>query len=179
MAQRESVRNGLKPRFAIRKIQKVYVYLGYAMKYVIWVVRLWFAAWMIPAGLEHFIHIFPQPGSNSPAPLAHEMLDALLDSHLFDLVKAVELLAGISVLTGYYTPVMLLICMPVSFCVFWWDAPLSGWGSPTVVGGARVLGYTVVLCLAFMASYRSMFVLRTRPRNVEEPSSISQIEVRP
>jgi hypothetical protein len=28
-----------------------------AMKYVIWAIRFWYAAWMIPAGLEHFYHI--------------------------------------------------------------------------------------------------------------------------
>ena len=53
------------------------------MKYAVWLVRLWYAAWMIPAGLEHFIHIFPQPGYYTTRPLAHEMLFALLDSHMF------------------------------------------------------------------------------------------------
>src|SRR4051794_34060807 len=41
---------------------------GTAMKYVIWVVRFWYAAWMIPAGLEHFYHIYAQPGANSSHP---------------------------------------------------------------------------------------------------------------
>jgi hypothetical protein len=31
------------------------------MKYAVWLVRLVFAAWMIPAGLNHFIPLFPQP----------------------------------------------------------------------------------------------------------------------
>ena len=47
------------------------------MKYAVWLVRLWYAAWMIPAGLEHFIYIFPQPGVQYLIPpLAHEMLFA-------------------------------------------------------------------------------------------------------
>src|SRR5262249_23154964 len=71
------------------------------MKYAIWVIRLWYAGWMIPAGLEHFYHIYPQPGYNTTNPLAHEMLFALLHSHLFDMVKAVELITGISVLLGF------------------------------------------------------------------------------
>lgn len=29
------------------------------MKYAVWIVRLVFAAWMIPAGLNHFIPLFP------------------------------------------------------------------------------------------------------------------------
>ncbi len=82
------------------------------MKYVIWAVRFWYAAWMIPAGLEHFYHIYPQPGANSSHPLAAEMLTALLNTHLFDLVKAVELITGVAVLFGFFTPLSLLICMP-------------------------------------------------------------------
>lgn len=44
------------------------------MKYAIWVVRFWYAGWMIPAGLEHFYHIYPQPGADTTIPLQHEML---------------------------------------------------------------------------------------------------------
>jgi uncharacterized membrane protein YhaH (DUF805 family) len=130
------------------------------MKYAIWVVRFWYAGWMIPAGLEHFIHIYAQPGANTTIPLQHEMLYALLDSHLFDLVKAVELITGISVLFGLFTPVILLACMPVAFCVFWWDSPLARWNSSSVIAGARVLASNVLLSLAFIRCYQSMFVLR-------------------
>lgn len=130
------------------------------MKYAVWLVRLWYAAWMIPAGLEHFIHIFPQPGYNTTRPLAHEMLFALLDSHLFDVVKAVEMLTGIAVLLGFFTPVMLLVCMPVAVCVFWWDAPLSLWSHGSVLAGGRVLVSDVLLCVAFVGCYASMFPLR-------------------
>jgi uncharacterized membrane protein YhaH (DUF805 family)/uncharacterized membrane protein YphA (DoxX/SURF4 family) len=134
------------------------------MKYAIWVVRLWYAGWMIPAGLEHFYHIYPQPGYNTTNPLAHEMLFALLHSHLFDLVKAVELFTGISVLLGIFTPLMLLVCMPVAFCVFWWDAPLSVWNLGSVIAGGRVLACNLLLSVAFIANYRPMFALRSEPR---------------
>ena len=132
------------------------------MKYAVWVVRLVFAAWMIPAGLNHFIPLFPQPMGSKP--LSHELIVALLDSHLFDLVKAVELLVGLSVLTGLYTPLLLLMSMPVSFCVFYWDTPLEGWTSRAAIFGCSVLFCNVVLCLAHLQSYRAMFALRSRPR---------------
>jgi len=134
------------------------------VKYAVWLVRLWYAAWMIPAGLEHFIHIFPQPGYYTPRPLAHEMLFALLHSHLFDVVKAVELLTGIAVLLGFFTPLMLLVCMPVAFCVFWWDAPLSAWNFGSVTAGGRVLVSNVLLCVAFIGCFRAMFPLRPKPQ---------------
>src|SRR6185312_14333759 len=140
------------------------------MKYAIWVVRLWYAGWMIPAGLEHFYHIYPQPGYDTTNPLAHEMLFALLHSHLFDVVKAIELITGISVLLGLYCPAVLLVCMPVAFCVFWWDSPLSAWNPGSVFAGSRVLACNVLLSIAFIASYRSMFALRAKPRAQGAPA---------
>ena len=139
------------------------------VKYAIWAVRLWYAGWMIPAGLEHFYPIYPQPGYDTTNPLAHEMLFALLHSHLFDLVKAVELLTGISVLLGFFTPLMLLVCMPVAFCVFWWDSPLSAWNVSSVIAGGRVLAFNVLLSVAFIASYRPMLAARSKPRGLAAP----------
>ena len=138
------------------------------MKYPIWFVRLIFGAWMVPAGLNHFVPLFPQPQGTG---LSGEVFHALFDSHLFDLVKAVELLAGLSVLTGFYTPLMLVVCMPVSFCVFWWDNPLSGWGTSANAFGQAVLISNLVLCVAYWKSYRSMFALRSTPLTLDAGSA--------
>jgi uncharacterized membrane protein YphA (DoxX/SURF4 family) len=132
------------------------------MKYAVWFLRLVFGAWMVPAGLNHFYSLFPQPMGSKP--LSHELIVALLDSHLFDIVKAVELIAGVCVLTGFYAPLALVICMPVSFCVFYWDTPLEGWGSRASLFGESALLCNCLLCLAYTQSYRSMFVLRAKPR---------------
>ena len=132
------------------------------MKYAVWFVRLVFAAWMIPAGLNHFVTLFPQPLGTQP--LSQELFLALFDSHLFDLVKAVELVAGIGVLLGFYLPLSLVICMPVSFVVWYWDTPLEGWGSGASIFGAAVLVSNVLLCLAYLKTYAPMFAVRTTPR---------------
>ena len=145
------------------------------MKYVIWVVRFWYAGWMIPAGVEHFYHIYPQPGANSSHPLAAEMLNALLHTHLFDLVKAVELITGLAVLFGFFTPLALLACMPVAFCVFWWDSPLSEWNTSSVIAGARVLACNVLLCVAYIASLRSMFAVRASVANTVQAPTMKQL----
>ena len=145
------------------------------MKYVIWFVRFWYAAWMIPAGIEHFYHIYPQPGASSPHPLAAEMLSALLATHLFDLVKAVELITGVAVLFGFFTPLSLLLCMPVAFCVFWWDAPLSEWSRGSVIAGARVLGSNILLSIAYIACLRSMFAVRSSPGGRAQAPNVKQL----
>jgi hypothetical protein len=129
------------------------------MKYAVWLVRLLFAAWMIPAGVNHFIRLFPQPMGNQP--LSQELIRALIDSNLFDLVKLVELVAGVMVLSNAWSPLGALICMPVSFSVFWWDAPLEGFGSRAALFGYGTLGCNILLCLAFVRNYKSMFSLRS------------------
>ena len=128
------------------------------MTYASWFVRLIFAAWMIPAGLNHFIPLFPQPMGNQP--LSTELIAALLDSHMFDMTKAVELLAGLAVLTGFYAPLMVIVCMPVSFCVWYWDVPLQGWSSGSAIYGWAVLVCNLVLCLSYVDSYRAMLAPR-------------------
>jgi uncharacterized membrane protein YphA (DoxX/SURF4 family) len=132
------------------------------MKYAVWFLRLVFGAWMVPAGLNHFYPLFPQPMGTKP--LSHELIVALLSSHLFDLVKAVELLAGLCVLTGFYAPLALVVCMPVSVCVFYWDTPLEGWGSRASLFGEAVLLCNCLLCVAYINSYRSMFAVRAKAR---------------
>ena len=128
------------------------------MKHAVWFVRLVFAGWMIPAGVNHFIPIFPQPMGSQP--LSQELIVALIDSGLFDLVKLVELAAGICVLTGFYAPLAAIVCLPVSFCVFYWDAPLEGWGSRAALFGYATLLSNLLLCLAWWPSYRTLFRLR-------------------
>jgi uncharacterized membrane protein YphA (DoxX/SURF4 family) len=135
--------------------------IGGAMKYGVWLVRLVFASWMIPAGVNHYVRLFPQPMGSQP--LSHELIVALIDSNIFDVVKTVELLAGVMVLVGSFTPLGLLLCMPVSFCVFWWDAPLEGFGSRAALFGYSVLGCNLILCLAHARSYKAMFALRSLP----------------
>ena len=148
---------------------------GSGMKYVIWYVRFWYVAWMIPAGVEHFYHIYPQPGANSPHPLAAEMLTALLNTHLFDLVKAVELLAGLAILFGFFSPLALLMAMPVAFCVFWWDAPLQAWNTASVIAGARLFGSHLLISIAFVASFKSMFAVRASVANTVQAPTMKQL----
>jgi uncharacterized membrane protein YhaH (DUF805 family) len=99
------------------------------------------------------------------------MLTALLHTHLFDVVKAVELITGLAVLFGFFTPLSLLICMPVAFCVFWWDAPLSEWSTGSVIAGSRVLGSNLLLCVAYIAAFRSMFPLRASAASAPAPTA--------
>jgi uncharacterized membrane protein YphA (DoxX/SURF4 family) len=131
------------------------------MKHAVWFVRLIFAAWMIPAGINHFSRLYPQPMGNQP--LSAEVITALIDSGLFDLVKAVELAAGLCLLFGFRVPLALLVLLPVSFNVWYWDTALQGWWSVSAIYGWAILSCNVLLCLAYFESYRPLFARRAVP----------------
>ena len=72
--------------------------------------------------------------------------------------------------------------MPVSFCVFYWDTPLEGWGSRASIFGEAALFCNLVMCLAYVKNYRAMFALRSKPRTLgapETPSAAAPAGVRP
>lgn len=125
------------------------------MRYAVWFARLGFAAWLIPAGINHFIPLFPQPPGNQPA--SQELLTALVDSGLFSLVKAVEIFAGVCLLIGWRVPLALVMLLPVSFNVWYWDTALQGWTSVSAPYGWAVLCTNVLLCAAWWPSYRTLF----------------------
>jgi hypothetical protein len=131
------------------------------MRYAVWFVRLIYAAWMIPAGLNHFIRLYPQPTGNQD--LSTGVFMALLDSGLFTLVKATELIAGLAVLFGFRLPMFLLMALPVSFNVWYWDTELQGWWTGSAIYGWSVLGCNLALCLAYIDSYLPMFARGATP----------------
>jgi hypothetical protein len=131
------------------------------MRYCVWFVRLIFAAWMIPAGLNHFFPLFPQPMGDTP--LSSEVIGALIDSGLFTIVKAVELAAGLSLLFGFRVPLMLVVELPVSFNVWYWDTALQGWWTISAIYGWAILLCNLALLAAYWRCYRPLFAWRSSP----------------
>jgi hypothetical protein len=133
-----------------------------AMRFAVWWVRLVYVAWMVPAGLNHFVRLYPQPGGANP--LSDGVFTALLDSGMFTLVKAVELAAGLMILFGFRVPLALVMVLPVSFTVWYWDTELQGWWSTSAVYGWAVLSCNLFLLYAYRASYRTLWEGYDPPR---------------
>lgn len=124
------------------------------MRYLVWLLRLGFGAWLVPAGLNHFYPLFFQPMGNQPESTA--LITALIDSGMFAWVKALEICVGICLITGWRVPLALAMLLPVSFNVWYWDVPLQGWDSVSAYYGWAVLGANVLLALCYIRSYAPM-----------------------
>jgi hypothetical protein len=97
-------------------------------------------------------------------PLSTEVITALLDSGLFSIVKAIELAAGLCLLFGFRVPLALVVLLPVSFNVWYWDTALQGWWTMSAVYGWAILLCNLVLLAAYHESYRAMFAWHSSPR---------------
>jgi hypothetical protein len=82
--------------------------------------------------------------------------------------------AGLCVLFGFYTPLALIVCLPVSFCVWFWDVQLQGWCSVSAIYGWAVLLSNLFLCANHFEYYRAMFGLRAVPRDLGDAARPAQ-----
>ena len=128
------------------------------MKYLVIAGRMIFGGWMVYAGLNHWFHFTPQPYGQNP--LSIELTTALIESGVFDLVKATEFIAGVLVLTGAYVPLALVAALPVSVNVAYFNLVLEHNGVINYVAGTLVLGLNLLLMLGYVDSYRSLLRLR-------------------
>lgn len=84
--------------------------------------RLMLGAWMIISGWNHvgpllgFPYVFPQPLGNFH--LSSVMLVSLIEVGLFDLIKIIEVLAGLCLVFNRFVPLAVAVSLPVSYMVF-------------------------------------------------------------
>jgi uncharacterized membrane protein YphA (DoxX/SURF4 family) len=128
------------------------------MKYLVIAGRMMFGGWMVYAGLNHWFHFTPQPYGQNP--LSIELTSALIESGVFNLVKATEFIAGVLVLTGAYVPLALVAALPVSVNVAYFNLVLEHNGVINYVAGTLVLGLNLLLMLAYVKSYGPLLRVR-------------------
>jgi uncharacterized membrane protein YhaH (DUF805 family) len=94
------------------------------MKTLILVGRLVFGAWMLANGANYFfVSVFPGPIGH--APLAVQLMEALIHSRLLDVAMAIQLVTGALILAGVFVPAALCVVMPISVCAAYWSVILE------------------------------------------------------
>jgi uncharacterized membrane protein YphA (DoxX/SURF4 family) len=94
------------------------------MKHLVLIGRIVFGAWMLLNGVNHFIlPMWPEPTGHEP--LAIQLMDALVHSHLLDVAMTIQLVTGALILLGLFIPVALCVVMPISTCAVFWSLILD------------------------------------------------------
>ena len=124
------------------------------MKPLILTGRLIFGAWMLANGANHFFFsLWPTPTGH--APLAIQLMAALVHSRLLDVAMTIQLATGALILTGFFVPVALCVVMPISTCALYWSLILD---HQPLGAGAALAAFVLnaLLMLAYLDYYKGV-----------------------
>ena len=123
------------------------------MKYLILWVRIAFGVHSLVSGSNYFLDFMPQPPTdNTPiGPFINEMRD----TGLFAVIKVVETLVGICLLTNRFVPIALVAELPITITIFYLSTFVNG--SPRALfTGPRELFYNGFLLICYAGYYTSL-----------------------
>ncbi len=122
------------------------------MRIVIIIVRLLLGALMTFAAIAYFFKIGEQPVPTGE--MATVMGGFAATKYLMPLIKAIELIAGLSLLTGKFMKVALLVLLPVSVNIFLIQAYLA---PSELAFGGFILVANLFLIYSNWSSYKHLF----------------------
>ena len=120
-------------------------------KYLILAARYYFGAHTLISGINHYLLFFPDPLPLKPE-LTGRFMTVLVDSGMYDLCKAIEIVVGLALLTGAFVPLALIVEVPVTMIIFYMSIWMTG--SPrTIFTGWR----EAILNFGLLAAYFGYF----------------------
>jgi len=122
--------------------------------------RIVFGAWFLFSGLWHFFWPWLQPMGNEPA--AIDFTRAMLASGLFDWVKAIEVVTGITILLNRAMPLTILAIVPLNIVIVYWNLVLDK-GAIEYSFAALTIVFNAILAWPWRRYFWPLFVLKGRP----------------
>jgi hypothetical protein len=78
---------------------------------------------------------------------------ALIESNLFSLVKVIEVIGGVLLIFNLYVPLALVMLLPVSIVVFYFDAVLQLRWNRILYMGVLCMYLNIILLFAYLRYY--------------------------
>jgi uncharacterized membrane protein YphA (DoxX/SURF4 family) len=131
------------------------------VKYVILWVRIAFGVHSLVSGTNYFFHYLPQPPTEGTpiGPFIEEM-DA---TGLFAVIKVVETLVGLCLLSNRLVPIALVAELPISVTIFCLSTFVDG--SPrSIFTGPRELFYNTFLLISYAGYYVALASALSAPK---------------
>jgi hypothetical protein len=121
--------------------------------------RYVFGALMLTNGLNHFLEFFPLPAMG---PASQAFYDALVVSGLFDVVKVLEVVIGILLLTNLFVPAAITVAMPIMVVSTYFNFFLLG-GRPGLMAGLLGIGLNLIGMIGYRQYFIPLLTIRSRP----------------
>lgn len=122
--------------------------------------RLWFGGFNLISGLNYWVPIFPFPKIADP--LGASYFAASVQLGLFQMAKAIELVAGLSLISGIGVPLALILLFPVTLNVFVLNAFFADLAHIRASGTRNFLFHLTLLAY-YSGYYLPLLKVRARP----------------
>jgi len=104
--------------------------------------RIIFGGWWLFSGLMHFLWPQLQPLGDEPAAIAFTL--ALMDSGLFDWIKVIEVVLGVTMLLNRAMPLTIVALVPLNVVIVYWNLVLdTGW-TEWIFGALSILFNAII-----------------------------------
>jgi hypothetical protein len=119
--------------------------------------RLIFGSWWLFSGLMHFLWPELQPlGDEQPA---IDFTLALMASGLFDLIKVLEVILGVTLLLNRAMPLTVIALIPINIVIVYWNFVLDE-GLVEWTFGALTILFNAILAWPWRRHFWPLFVWR-------------------
>lgn len=122
--------------------------------------RVIFGGWWLFSGLMHFFWPWLQPLGNEQAAIDFTL--ALMDSGLFDLIKLVEIVLGVTILLNRAMPLTVIALIPLNVVIVYWNFVLEE-GVVEWTFGALTIAFNAVLAWPWRHYFWPLFTWRGLP----------------
>jgi putative oxidoreductase len=125
------------------------------MKIATIIVRVLLGLLFLFASVSYFLKLFPVPDMQGAMKEFNEGVVA--SGYLMQLVKAIELLVGIALVTGFFVPLATVVIFPISVNIFLVHANIGPEGLPV---GIFVLVANLFLAYVYRDKYKALFDIK-------------------
>lgn len=138
-----------------------------SVRYVYHAARIVFGGWFLFSGLWHFLWPWLQPMGNEPAAIAFTR--AMLASGLFDWIKAIEVVTGITMLINRGMPITILAIVPLNIVIVYWNFVLDK-GVVEWTFGTLTIICNAILAWPWRSCFWPLFQWKGRPDYSFDPN---------
>ena len=130
------------------------------MKWAYHASRIIFGSWFLFSGLMHFLWPQLQPLGDEPAAIA--FTEALMASGLFDWIKVIEVVLGITILINRLMPATIVALIPLNIVIVYWNLVLdTGWVEWSF--GTLTIVFNVLLAWPWRRYFWPIFAWKGHP----------------
>ena len=122
---------------------------GNAWKTLVYSAQFFFGGWFLFHGLNHWLQFFVQPSGSGQA--MKDMIAVLIDSGLFDIIKAMEVIGGALFLANRFVPLGIIVSTPITLTIAYLNFTM-GDSFGVVVGVISVI-LNGLVCIGYLEHF--------------------------